>query len=207
MQLYLSSYRLGDSGAALRKMARGDRAVVITNALDFSTDGPRTAAGTAREIAELGALGFSARALDLRDYFGRPTSLTEQLQDVALLWAVGGNTFLLRRALRQSGLDNYLLARRGDDALVYAGYSAGACVVTPTLRGIHLADEPERLAEGYDPEVIWDGLGLVPYCIVPHYKSDHPESALMEGVVQYLQANGLPFKTLRDGDVLITAAQ
>jgi dipeptidase E len=206
MLLYLSSYRLGNSGEALRNMARGTRAIVVTNALDFSSDGARRANGTAREVAELGTLGFSARELDLREYFGQPTLLAKQLNDVALIWAVGGNSFLLRRALRQSGLDNYLLGRRGDDSLVYGGYSAGACVVTPTLRGIHLADEPERLANGYEPDAIWDGLGLVPYCIVPHYKSNHPESALMDGVVDYLQANRLPFKTLRDGDVVITAA-
>jgi dipeptidase E len=206
MLLYLSSYRLGNSADMLRDMAQSTSAVVVTNALDFSSDVARRTAGTTREIAELGRLGFLARELDLREYFGRPEVLAEHLANVGLIWAVGGNSFLLRRALKQSGLDAYMLARRGDDTLVFGGYSAGACVVTPTLRGIDLADEPRAMAIGYEQEVIWDGLGLVPYSIVPHYKSNHPESALMDRVVEYLIANELPFKTLRDGEVIITAA-
>jgi dipeptidase E len=67
-----------------------------------------------------------------------------------------------------------------------------------------LADEPERIPPGYSAEVLWDGLGLIPYCIVPHYRSIHPESPLMELVVAYLVANEIPFITLRDGEVHIT---
>ena len=40
-------------------------------------------------------------------------------------------------------------------------------------------------------------------CIVPHYRSDHPESAAAEQVVAHLQANGIAHVTLRDGEVIV----
>lgn len=143
MQLYLSSYRFGNEAHRLAALSPTNRqAVVIANALDFSTDLARKMAGTAREIEGLRGLGFEASELDLRRFFASPARLRERLEGVGLIWVVGGNSFLLRRAFHQSGLDTYLLGRKGDDSLVYAGYSAGVVVVTPTLAGIDLADEP-----------------------------------------------------------------
>ena len=52
-------------------------------------------------------------------------------------------------------------------------------------------------------EIIWDGVGLVDYCFAPHYKSDHPESSLVDKMVEYFVENKMPFKTLRDGEVII----
>jgi dipeptidase E len=48
------------------------------------------------------------------------------------------------------------------DRLTYGGYSAGACVMTPTLKGIHIANEPGSNPESYSGRVIWEGLGLTP---------------------------------------------
>lgn len=205
MQLYLSSYRWGDDASQLGALAAGGVAVVIANALDYTDDVARKDAATTRELGELTALGFSARELDLRSHFGRPAALREQLADVALIWVMGGNAFLLRRAMKYSGLDDYLSERRGD-ALVYGGYSAGAIVVTPTLRGIERVDSPDVLAEGYDPAVVWDGVGLVPYSLAPHYESAHPESERMDAVVDYFVTHQMAFRTLRDGEVIVCAA-
>ena len=118
------------------------------------------------------------------------------------LWVVGGNTFILRRAMQQSGLDSILLKRQGAQ-FVYAGYSAGICVMTPTLKGIHLVDDPTIIPEGYSEEIVWDGLNLVPFCIAPHYRSDHPESKLIEKSVAFFIENKIPFIALRDGEVYI----
>jgi dipeptidase E len=204
MQLYLSSYRFGNCVGRLRAMASGGAAVVIANALDYTDDLARKDAGTAREIGELARVGFTARELDLRSCFGRPEVLREQLANVALIWVVGGSAFLLRRALKLSGLDAYLLARRADASLVYGGYSAGAVVATPTLRGIELVDPPDVIATGYDPEIVWDGVGLLPYSIAPHYKSQHPDSEAIDKVVHYFIDNQMLFKALRDGEVIIS---
>lgn len=55
--------------------------------------------------------------------------------------------------MRQSGLDHYLRDRSNDASFVYGGFSAGACVAGPTLRGVELVhrDSPhiERMVEYY----------------------------------------------------------
>ena len=52
----------------------------------------------------------------------------------------------------------WLLDAADGDSIVYGGYSAGACVLTPTLKGIHLADEPDLTPAGYESmPVIWEG--------------------------------------------------
>lgn len=204
MRLYLSSYRIGTRGAELAALfPAGKRVAIIRNALDFSDDVERHRIGRAREIADLAALGLSGTDFDLREFFGSPARLSKALEDFDGLWVVGGNTFVLRRAMADSGLDAFLRDRAADDTFVYAGYSAGACVLAPTLKGIHLADQPEVVPPGYRAEVPWDGLGLVPFSIVPHYRSDHPESPLMESVVEYLEQHQIRYLTLRDGDVYI----
>lgn len=207
MKLYLSSYQIGSRGAELAGLLPGaKRMAVIRNALDFSTDTERLRIGRERELAALASLGISGAELDLRAYFGSPQKLQKTLLQFDGLWVVGGNTFILRRAMAMSGLDAILRERTEDDAFVYSGYSAGACILAPTLRGIHLADQPELVSNSYRGEVRWDGLGLIPFCIVPHYRSDHPESPMMEQVVAYYVDHEISFITLRDGDVYIGEA-
>lgn len=64
-------------------------------------------------------------------------------------------------------------------------------------------DQLDILPEGYSTEPIWDGLGLVPFCIAPHYRSDNPESELIDKTVEYYIENRLPFIALHDGEVHI----
>lgn len=203
MNLYLSSYRVGGLGAKLAELTPPGEVFVIPNALDFSRDVPRCESDIAREIQGLAEHGISATALDLRKFFGKVGSLNSRLSNAAMLWVVGGNTFLLRKAMALSGLDAFLHARRDDRAFLYAGYSAGACVLCPSLEGIHLADEPEARAEDYPDEVLWTGLGLTDYYIVPHFRCGHFESEKMEAVVEYYASRELPFRTLADGEVLL----
>jgi dipeptidase E len=202
MNLYLSSYRIGSRGTELAAMLGARKHVaVVRNALDLSDDEARHRLGRAREHAELAALGITSADLDLRKYFGSPDLLRDELRAFSGLWVSGGNTFVLRRAMALSGLDALLRERVGDDTFTYAGYSAGACVLSPTLKGIHLADEPDAVPPGYPADVPWEGLGFVPFWIAPHYRSDHPESAIMEDVVEYYVANQMPCIALRDGEV------
>ena len=122
---------------------------------------------------------------------------------MGLVWARGGNSFLLRRALRQSGFESLLRESLAADAFVYGGYSGGIAVLAPTLRGIEIVNDPLVAPPGYDPEPIWDGLGVLPFSIAPHYKSPHPASPGIDQVVRYCEEHGLPFRTLKDGEVLI----
>jgi dipeptidase E len=105
--------------------------------------------------------------------------------------------------MKQSGLDQILINKVNDPYFVYAGYSAAACVIGPTLHGYELVDDPCIIPKGYSNGIIWEGLALVPYSIFPHYKSDHPESALVEKEVQYRIDHNMPYKTIRDGEVIV----
>jgi dipeptidase E len=159
-----------------------------------------------RELEALGALGFWAEELDLRKHFrqgGDREGLHAELYSAGLVWARGGNAFVLRRAMAQSGFDHILVEALRRDDLVFGGYSGGIAVLAPNLRGIELVNDITSAPEGYDPAVIWDGLGVLPWSVVPHYKSPHWSSPGIDTVVAYLQAHNLPYRTLSDGEALI----
>ena len=206
MRLYLASYRTGDAFPELLRMAGpGARVGVVSNAVDFipSADREAYARKVHDPIADFRDAGLDAYDLDLRAYFRRPDALLAELERTRLVFAVGGNAFLLRRAMRQSGFDAIAPGLIWAERLVYGGWSAGACVAAPSLRGLEAMDDPAVLAEGYDPEPVWEGLGLIDAAIVPHWRSDHPEADAAERCAAWMVANGVPHRTLRDGDVLI----
>ncbi len=116
---------------------------------------------------------------------------------------LGGNTFVLKRAYEQSGFDLIVKEMLTKDEIVYGGYSAGVVILSPSMKGLEIVDDPNIVPEGYTPEFNWNGLGLVNYSIAVHYRSDHPESALVEKEVEYLEKNNISYKTLRDGEVIV----
>ena len=116
---------------------------------------------------------------------------------------MGGNSFVLRRAMRQSGFDGVIRDLLDADAIAYGGYAAGAVVAGPTLRGLELMDDPWELPVGYDEQLIWHGLGLTPFTIVPHYRSRHPDAAAAEKIVSYMEARKARFRALSDGEVIV----
>lgn len=198
--MYLSSYRIGNDPSVLRRADHDGRAGIILNALDIYAETRERDIG--REIADLESLGYQVEEVDLRAYFADRDALAERLSSLDLLWVVGGNTFGLARAMVQSGFREALLPAMAN-GLIYSGYSAGTCVVTPDLEGIHLMDDPDCVPDGYDPDTPATTLGLVPFRIVPHWRSDHPETALADDAVAYLKHHGLPYRTLRDGEAMI----
>lgn len=206
MKLYLSSYRFGDQFSELvDALPKRARLAVIANALDNIPAEQRAAyaRNVFDPIAAFSDLGFAAFDLDLRTYFGRAGDLESAMAGASLVFATGGNAFFLRRAMRQSGFDSVITRRMQTGDIVYGGWSAGACVAGPDLRGIDLMDEPDAVPEGYDASIVWEGLGLLDYCIVPHYRSDHLESEGAEKAVAKLLDLNLPFRALRDGQVVI----
>lgn len=204
MKLYLSSYRLGNNAKELVGMVgKNKKAAIIINALDFSTDIERKKATIAREITDLESLGFKPEVLDLKKYFGNFNKLKNNLSPYGLLWVIGGNVFLLRKAMESSGMDKWLVERKNDESFVYAGYSAGACVLSPSLEGMEIVDDPGVKVRGYSNNTIWRGIGIINWSFVPHYKSDHPESEKVDKEIEYFINNKVLFKALRDGEVII----
>jgi dipeptidase E len=204
MKLFLSSYRIGTNPDVLANLISGKKRIaVIRNSLDFSNDTERLNRGRDREFDNLTALGLKPDEIDLRDYFKSPHRLQKDLDHFDATWVVGGNAFILRRAMRESSLDNILIHRLDDNEFTYAGYSAGACVVSLTLRGIDLVDFPNVIPEGYPPDVIWDGLRFVPFAIAPHFKSDHPDTDAIQESIDYFIDHKIPFVALRDGEAYV----
>ncbi|HUQ38938.1 MAG TPA: Type 1 glutamine amidotransferase-like domain-containing protein [Acidimicrobiales bacterium] len=202
MRLYLSSFRIGERGAELAAMVgRGPMAVVM-NAVDGDAEEER-AEKLAGEHERLGELGIATEELDLRDFDLDPSGLRAAAARFPAWWVRGGNVFVLRRALRRSGADDLIVELLTDDRVVYAGYSAGPCMLSPSLRGIDLVDDPSLVTHLYGDEPIWEGLGLLDYAFVPHYRSDHPESAAVDDVVAYYSERGLPYRTVRDGEAIV----
>lgn len=205
MRLYLSSFKIGNQPQKLAELVGENKhALVIMNAMDNWPDKRKVYLQSESEVLE--RLGFTTSELDLRDYFDKEDAqdpIEQQLTKASLVWVNGGNTFVLRRAMKQSGFDNLIIKFLKADRLVYGGFSAGVVLLSPSLRGLELIDDPKQVPEGYDQEVVWDGLGLINYSVAVHYKSDHPESALMDQEIEYYKKNHIPYKPLSDGQVII----
>lgn len=203
MRLYLSSYRLGNYPEVLTSMITGNKhAALILNARDYFSTEDRES-GRIEQTNELKKIGITAAELDLRDYLGRQNDLEKKLAQFDAVWIPGGNSFLLRHAMRESGFDTIIKDLLSEDKIVYAGYSAGIVVLCKTLKGIEIVDDTKYVKEIYNAEPIWNGLGILPYSIAPHYKSDHPESELIDKLVEYFIKEKIPYKTLTDGNLII----
>ncbi|MGI5212490.1 Type 1 glutamine amidotransferase-like domain-containing protein [Plantactinospora sp. CA-290183] len=193
MRLYLSSFRTGAHPERLLELADGGRTALIPHALDGLPADVR-AAGLARDLDDLSALGLDVTVVDLRRP-GAPRSLA----DHDIVWVRGGNVFVLRRVLADTGADTVLVDLVRRDAVVYGGYSAGACVLAPDLAALALIDDP-----GAVPDPVTAGLALLDRPLVPHVRTpDHPESAACDALSAAYTAAGQPHWALRDGEVLL----
>lgn len=203
--MYLSSYRLGNNPEKLVALVGANKKVaVIPNALDFSNEIDRRNAGVQREIDDLNNLGFQAEEVDLRKYFKKPDELEQKLSEFGAIWVRGGNTFVLRRAFKESGMDEWLLKQKDNKELVYAGYSAGVCILSPSLKGLETVDDPVIVGEGYPKETNWQGLGLIDFAFAPHFESPgHSETEAVSKEVEYYKKAGIKYKALRDGEAIV----
>ena len=163
MKLYLSSYRIPETSALedlLEKPLSKTSVALIPNAKDYYAERAWNYK-VQSYVGYFASLGMSVDVVDLRD-FSESESLGNALKKYDMIWAAGGNTFCLRYEMKRSGFEkciHKLLA----EGRVYGGDSAGAIVAGVSLRGIEEADEPE-----FAPEVIHEGMGLVPHMILPH---------------------------------------
>lgn len=204
MKLYLSSYRLGNKAQQLgESFGENKKIAVIANSMDFLSDRKSRYESVQREIEDLKQLGLDPEEVDLRDYFGKPEDLNKKLEEYGGVWVRGGNVFVLRRAYKESGMDEWLITHKADKDFVYGGYSAGVCVLSPELKGLELVDDPNNVPEGYESDIEWTGVGLINWSFAPHYMSQHPEAEAVSKLVEHFKEKGVEFKTLSDGEVII----
>ena len=186
MRLYLASHNLGSYADKLVELVgKGRKALFIENARDYYPDEKR-ANDLQEKLAMLSELGFEVAELNLRDYFGKQDKLRDFIDSYKpdLIYASGGNVFLLATAYHLSGFDEILREDLANDKYVYGGFSAGTMVICKTIR-IYGHDHlvPERVPEVYGVNAVLDGIGLVDYQLIPH--ADVPEH--LETTKEYIE--------------------
>ena len=205
MKLYLSSSGLGNEVSKLKVLLQAGATIgYINNARDWvGADAEIRAQYQTIEMEELRALGYQVEPLDLKDYFHKTEELRQKLAQLDGVWVSGGNTFVLRQAMHLSGFDVLFEELKLREDFVYGGYSAGVCVLCDSLKYIRQVDDADNFPFEACTETIEEGLGYFNYGIIPHYRSNHFESALMEKEVENCIEQKWLFKVLRDGEVLI----
>lgn len=205
MKLYLSSYKISNESEKFVSLFSANKTVgYIPNAIDFTkVDLKRRKEHIEKDVAGLSDIGLEVELLDLKNYFGKEKDLKKKIKNLGGLWVSGGNVFILRQAMKLSGLDVIFKEGSGLENFVYGGYSAAGCVLSPNLKSYEIVDDATELPYEEQREIIWDGLGLIEYSFLPHFDSYHPESKDVQKEVRYCIENNIPYKTLRDGEVLV----
>lgn len=206
MKYYLSSYKLGNEVDKLKQFIQqtSGKFGYVPNALDFTKADPdKKKQHIAKDMDELQQIGTEVELLDLKDYFGKEQLLKEKLLSLDGVYISGGNSFVLRQAMKLSGFDKIILEMSSRENFIYAGYSAAVCVLCPTLTYYAITDDATDMPYPQLQEPVWDGLGIIDFIFEPHYHSDHPESASTDKEVQALIDNKVLFKAYKDGEVLI----
>lgn len=202
MLLYMSSQKFGNDTKILKDWINkhNNKIAIIPNALD--TKGEEKIQKNLKEDIELlQKIGFRVSVIDLKNYFSKYNELKEELLKYDACCVMGGNVFVLRKAMELSGFDIFLSEKKDSDNYLYIGYSAGSCVLSSNLKQLDIVDEPISF---YDElNVNYKGLGLVDYVIIPHYKSNYHKVHLIDEAVKRCKNENVEFKTIQDGEVLI----
>ena len=203
MKFYLSSYKIGNYPEKLKKLIpAGKKLGYIHNAMDYIEYNKERKQRDEQNMNQLRELGIDVELLNLQDYFGKQKDLEKKLKELGGVWIIGGNAFVLRQAMNLSGFDEIIKSMKSKDFL-YSGFSAGVCVLAPNLKALQHVDEPKIMPYKQIKKPIWEGLGILDYIVLPHYKSDHPESPKIDEEVKYCEKNKIKFKPLKDGEVII----
>lgn len=201
MLLYMSSQKFGNDTEILKNWIKNhnNKIVIIPNALDAKGE-EKIQKNLKEDIELLKNIGFNVTVIDLKNYFENYNKLREELLNYDACCVMGGNVFVLNKAMKLSGFDTFLKERENDDFL-YIGYSAGSCILSKNLEQLDIVDEPIRF---YDEQnVNYNGLGFVDYVIIPHYKSNYHKAHLIDEVVKKCKSEKIKFKTIQDGEVLM----
>lgn len=205
MRLYLSSYRIPTPREFFElfdgKQPDEIKLGIITDAKNDPNE--RYKLGEREEKLaklekDLGELGLgNLQRVSLSDYVDSQETFFSDLARFDGLYACGGNSFALRYAMKLSGFDNIFdkLQRRGQ---VYAGESAGAVVVGPSLEGyLEVDDDP------VPPEQqITAGLNCIPQVPIVHY-GDRIYGERNNELKAYLKAEDQEYITLTNNQAYI----
>ncbi|RUQ21716.1 dipeptidase PepE [Kocuria sp. HSID16901] len=117
------------------------------------------------EYESLAAEPFSRLGYTIRSIHHEPDPL-RAVSEAGAIAVAGGNTFALLDRLYHGGLVDPIRRRVVDEGIPYVGWSAGTNVATPSIRTSN--DMPIVQPASFE------GLGLVPFQINPHFVSGKP---------------------------------
>ena len=123
----------------------------------------------------------------------------EKLRWANILLITGGNSLVLLRNLRRSGLDQAIIEMAKRERTILAGFSAGAMIFTPTVQ---LAMFDLWRDDNSDAQLTnFDALCFVDYEVFPHYSEEM--KPIFE---QYVRTTPNVVKTIRDDEYIVEIA-
>lgn len=202
MILYLSSQKFGNNVNFLKDWIENHnkKILLIFNALDAKGE-DNIINNVKDDINLLEKIGFEVKTIDLKKYFGKENQLRKDFLNCNAFCVMGGNVFVLRQSMKHSGFDMFLKEISNDDNYLYIGYSAGSCVLSKRLDIFKNVDEPINYYN--KDEIIYDGINLIDYVFIPHYKSNYHKAYLIDELVDKCKKENIKYKTFSDGDVTI----
>jgi len=198
MKLYLSSVAIPDPEGLFELLGKHDHitAASIRTAWDVYPSEKRDDLWPKFADKMFASNGISRTIIDLKDYKNNAKKLQKDLDVYDLIWVHGGNTFYLNYWAHLCNFADVIreLLEKGR---VYGGESAGAVLACPNLHGIEFADDPTVA-----PKIIYEGLGLVDFGIVPHWDNEKFREAILQ-----VQAEAEKFNskiiTIGDSDYVV----
>lgn len=106
---------------------------------------------------------------------------------------MGGNVFVLRKTMKYSGFDIFLNKISFNPNYLYIYYSTGSYILSKNLKVLDIVDEPINFYNDND-KISYEGIGLVDYVFIPHYKSNYHKVNLIEEVVKKVKRKILNLK-------------
>lgn len=91
----------------------------------------------------------------------------EKLRKNDFIYVAGGNTFFLSQEMKRTGADKIII-EEVEKGKLYIGESAGAMITSKSIEYVNEMDPIRKAPELKD----FDGLNLVDFCTVPHYKNE-----------------------------------
>lgn len=143
---------------------------------------------------------FVERGFAVTDYTFTGKDADTLRRDLAaydVLFVEGGNTYYLLQEIQKSGAMDVIRERIHQGA-IYIGSSAGAIVACPTIGWTGTLDDRDAA-----PELVnTNGMGLVPFLILPHWAHEKRDARHLAHNLPLLQQEPYPSILLQDSQYI-----
>ena len=143
---------------------------------------------------KLVAMGFIMKDVDIKNK--TKEQLTEELQDIDIIFVSGGNTYYLLEYVQKSGFGD-VVKKLIEGGVVYIGSSAGSALACPTIE--YIEDFDDRSIAHLNS---FEGLSLTKKLILPHYGEEKEESKFQD-IMKRWKGNGYEVVLLKYSQVVV----